>query len=635
MNKPNVFTMKFDLGTIKHLGLQMYSTLPPVIGELVSNAWDADASNVSITIPTTPMVVGAEIIIQDDGYGMSDADVQNAYLVIGRDRRKEVNDAPTSKGRKVMGRKGIGKFSAFGIASEIEIETVKAGAATRFVLRYKDFEQEESTRTLKIPAEEPTGCIAQGTRIVLRGFTKYQTRAIDIQSLRRGIARRFSIIGEEQGFSVSINEEIISPEERDLTRLLDKDFNGNLYLWTYDNVAIDSASRYIVSGWIGALSRTNSSSDGIQRGIAVMARGKLVQEPFVFDAMVGQQFALSYLIGELHAEFVDEAVDTIGTARSSLVWDTEANEQFKKWGQDEVNKIAREWAKKRTNDQSQKLEQSSVYKQFLSKTEGLSSRPMRKVADKLIRNAIEQNPTASTDDFESLISFVTDVMEYDVFAEMATEIEDANLQNIQQVINLFKEWEVLEAKEMMRVTDGRIKTIRKLKQLIDTNALEVPTIHEFLRKFPWVLDPRWNLISDEKRFSSLLKERFPESVDTLEADRRIDFLCVAEGETIVVVEIKRPEAKANEKSLKQIEDYVGFMRDHILQTTDKDVRMKEVVGYLLVGGSVDKWEVRQKISNLKNSKIYVRLYADLLVMVERYHDEFLKRYGQLKDRKMR
>ena len=37
-----------------------------------------------------------------------------------------------------------------------------------------------------------------------------------------------------------------------------------------------------MSGWIGALDRTNELEDGIQRGIAVMARGKLVQEPFVF-----------------------------------------------------------------------------------------------------------------------------------------------------------------------------------------------------------------------------------------------------------------------------------------------------------------------------------------------------------------
>src|SRR3990172_2230176 len=45
------YRMEFDIGTIKHLGLQMYSTLPPVIGELVANAWDANATKVKINIP--------------------------------------------------------------------------------------------------------------------------------------------------------------------------------------------------------------------------------------------------------------------------------------------------------------------------------------------------------------------------------------------------------------------------------------------------------------------------------------------------------------------------------------------------------------------------------------------------------
>lgn len=40
--------MKFDLQTIEHLGIQMYYTLPPVIAELVSNSYDADAKNVTI-----------------------------------------------------------------------------------------------------------------------------------------------------------------------------------------------------------------------------------------------------------------------------------------------------------------------------------------------------------------------------------------------------------------------------------------------------------------------------------------------------------------------------------------------------------------------------------------------------------
>src|SRR5262245_26062985 len=118
------FQMEFDPGTIKHLGLQMYSTLPPVIGELVSNAWDADATRVDIVIPTTSLNDRSEITVADDGIGMSDRMVREAYLIVGRDRRKAENSDTTSAGRRLMGRKGIGKFCGFGIAGEIEVESV-------------------------------------------------------------------------------------------------------------------------------------------------------------------------------------------------------------------------------------------------------------------------------------------------------------------------------------------------------------------------------------------------------------------------------------------------------------------------------------------------------------------------------
>ncbi len=69
--KKQDFKIEFDIGTIKHLGLQMYSTLPPVIGELVANAWDADAEHVDITIPKTTFTDDSVIVIEDDGEGNS------------------------------------------------------------------------------------------------------------------------------------------------------------------------------------------------------------------------------------------------------------------------------------------------------------------------------------------------------------------------------------------------------------------------------------------------------------------------------------------------------------------------------------------------------------------------------------
>ena len=77
------------------------------------------------------------------------------------------------------------------------------------------------------------------------------------------------------------------------------------------------------------------------------------------------------------------------------------------------------------------------------------------------------------------------------------------------------------------------------------------------------------------------------------------------------------------------------MRDYIQRTTDPAHRYEEVTGYLLCGDLVDNYRVRGKSKNLEKAQIYVRRYIDLLNMVKRAHDEFLKRYNQLREARQR
>src|SRR5919108_738577 len=91
-----------------------------------------------------------------------------------------------------------------------------------------------------------------------------------------------------------VNADAIGVEERDLKRHLDHDVDGRPYLWEVDEEIVEG-SGWRVHGWIGALDRTAPALEGVESGITIMARGKLVQEPFVFEATVGQQFALSYM----------------------------------------------------------------------------------------------------------------------------------------------------------------------------------------------------------------------------------------------------------------------------------------------------------------------------------------------------
>ena len=64
-NKHN-FEFNVDINVINHLGVGLYSSTPAALTELVANAWDADANEVTITISPD----AKSIVIEDDGHGM-------------------------------------------------------------------------------------------------------------------------------------------------------------------------------------------------------------------------------------------------------------------------------------------------------------------------------------------------------------------------------------------------------------------------------------------------------------------------------------------------------------------------------------------------------------------------------------
>ena len=77
---PSPFTFEFSLTVLNHLGRQLYRNFITVIGEAISNAWDADATNVWINIDHSQ----GTMKIRDDGIGMTHDDIQDKFLKIRR-----------------------------------------------------------------------------------------------------------------------------------------------------------------------------------------------------------------------------------------------------------------------------------------------------------------------------------------------------------------------------------------------------------------------------------------------------------------------------------------------------------------------------------------------------------------------
>ena len=174
----------------------------------------------------------------------------------------------------------------------------------------------------------------------------------------------------------------------------------------------------------------------------------------------------------------------------------------------------------------------------------------------------------------------------------------------------------------------KIMTSKKFEKLLTENAKEVPTIHNFLKQFPWLLDPRIIEFKDEYKYSQILKDTFKE--DKLEEkDRRIDFLCYSSGEVLYVIEIKRPNIRVGIKELEQLKNYLAFIEDNFFGTSE--ISYKKVIGYIISNKLDTSTRVKKELEN-NEGYFYFKRYIDMLETSKKYHQEFLEKKAEIEKR---
>jgi len=111
------------------LGDQLIGSSRLALFELVKNAYDADADEVTITFRNlgTP---DASITIRDNGQGMSLDTIESVWLVPGNDHRekdREQNIRSPRYGRLPLGEKGVGRFAVHKLGDRVELVTRAEG----------------------------------------------------------------------------------------------------------------------------------------------------------------------------------------------------------------------------------------------------------------------------------------------------------------------------------------------------------------------------------------------------------------------------------------------------------------------------------------------------------------------------
>lgn len=142
-NNPNGSALRPRARIMKTLGSELISNDAVAVIELVKNAYDADANRVLIKF-VGPLLPGqGRIEIFDDGTGMSLDVVRGAWMEPATAGKRQQTSSG-SKGRRVLGEKGIGRFAAMRLASELELVTRSQGTDQEVyaIIDWTQFEDE-------------------------------------------------------------------------------------------------------------------------------------------------------------------------------------------------------------------------------------------------------------------------------------------------------------------------------------------------------------------------------------------------------------------------------------------------------------------------------------------------------------
>lgn len=609
---PEKFTMPFEPSTIEHLGLKLYHYLPPVIGELISNSWDADAKKVEITLPTGQITESSEVVVRDYGedVGMDAESIQKEYLPIGRNRREEENSNESKGGRTLMGRKGIGKLSALGVASILEARSIKNGFAICLRLDYEQIKnwpigkayEPQIIRDRCGETEDPNG-----TEIRIKKLRRGSP--INEGTMRKGIARRFTVIGKD--FEVWINSKIITHKDRRLREDCKKywDVKG-----LPDKDTIDENEGWKVKGWIGIVEKSSQT----ERGVDIFARGKAVELETMFGLKTTHiQFARAYVIGEIQADFLDAEEDNIATGRNSVHWESIQGQKLEKWGQKALKFIFNEWLQLQRKEKEDKIVKTADFDKWLS----MRTPREQRIAKKLIQTIVN-DPDIEPESARPLLDIIKTNIEFQAFQELVDEIEESGV-NVKTLLKLFDDWRIIEAREHLRLYDGRREAITKLSEFIEKGALEVKQIQPLFELYGWLVNPSWGEVTGQTTYTKLLRKHCKEPKDLDEKDRRVDILGYDAGGTVHVVELKRPEKTLSRKDLEQIEGYVDWARTNLLGTGPESP--KYISGLLIVGKLSQDKSLNYKMVRLAGFDIRVETFRDLLTRAQNIYGRVEKR----------
>jgi hypothetical protein len=675
---------------VEHLGVNLYTTLPRVLIEFLANAYDADASDVKISadlfaIGQARNVLRAEhklelakatdklavptlekrtlpsdhkIVVQDWGHGMSLDDIRNKYLSIGRARRE--HEARSPGGRPVMGRKGLGKLAAFGVAHQVEVVTKTKGAsqATKIILDYDELQKKDRAEAVPIHFEllEADGDLGEsGTKITLSRLV-FESVASEQETVLKVIGSAFSLV-ELNDFAIWLNNDVVEPPKRIFSYAFpDPNLDPEKLI---EHTFEDGDGNNLTFNYRIRFTAPKHQLDTDERGMRVYAHHRLASMPDLFQIRTGIHGYTNthYLDGKVIADFIDDQpIDYISTDRTSLRWETPLLAPLRAFLKDQMEEGIKNYQRFKDKNSKEEVEKDPFTK---STIEDSKLPQHRKRTAYRVASAIAASRGDSTADpfYKKVLPILVNGLSQGDILSTIHQLALNGSHDIVKLIAILTRLTAQEFDEFSTVIHGRIEGIDALAKLYNSVNFKAEknekNLHELFEKNPWLIDPTFTqfLTSDvseselnEKLATELeVNSRTPAGYDPsseeetkpLGANKRPDLVFLISSNSlrrIIIIELKAPNTPLHIDHLTQLE---GYMRraEAWLNSRGGEKGEYKVEGYLIGSRGDPKSKAEKQlgldyriIQSAQKASWSVYDIGEILDRTRRAHQEILAVY---------
>ena len=156
-----------DASHMSRLGRELVGKKETAVSELVKNAYDADATQVTLTFENADLA-GGRLTIEDDGNGMTREQLIAGFMRLSTTDKIHEPYSPKYN-RLRAGRKGIGRFAAQGLGKKLTITTQikKSDVALQVEIDWAKFKADKDLIIISNQIKEVEKLNNQGTRLII------------------------------------------------------------------------------------------------------------------------------------------------------------------------------------------------------------------------------------------------------------------------------------------------------------------------------------------------------------------------------------------------------------------------------------------------------------------------------------